>query len=56
MKSEILTEEQTDSSSMCTKTSDIFAGFWEEQNGMLFLMQTSFRGCSFSYLVISQQS
>lgn len=26
MKSEILTEEQTDSSSMCTETSDIFAG------------------------------
>lgn len=26
MKSEILTEEQTDSSSMCIKTSDIFAG------------------------------
>jgi len=26
MKSEITTEEQTDSSSMCTKTSGIFAG------------------------------
>lgn len=27
MKSEIVTEEQTDSSINCTKTSDIFAGF-----------------------------